>query len=134
MMQKLFTLPSVEPLDVGETEIEITNLRLRTYIGFNPEEREKQQDIVVNAQISYRADSAFMSDDVADALDYKHITKSMIAHVDNGRFMLLEKLTADLLTIAFESEQVKCAKVRVDKPHALRFADSVSVTLKAARK
>ena len=133
-MQKLFTLPSVETLDVGEAEIEITNLRLRTYIGFNPEEREKQQDIIVNAQISYRADSAFMSDAAADALDYKHITKAMIAHVENGRFMLLEKLTADLLTIAVESEQVRCAKIRVDKPHALRFADSVSVTLKAARR
>jgi D-erythro-7,8-dihydroneopterin triphosphate epimerase len=46
---------------------------------------------------------------------------------------LLEKLAADLLTIASESERVDFAEIRVDKPHALRFADSVSVTLNASR-
>ena len=118
---------------VSEARINITNLRLRTYIGFNPEEKTKQQDVIVNAEIRYRADPAFVSDDASDALDYKHITKRMIRHIENGRFQLLEKLTADLLAIAVESDQVSFAEVRVDKPHALRFADSVSVTLNASR-
>ena len=48
-------------------------------------------------------------------------------------FHLLEKLTADLLNIATESERVSFAEIKVDKPHALRFADSVSVTLSASR-
>ena len=118
---------------ISEARIHISNLRLRTFIGFNPEEKTKQQDIVVNAEIRYRADPAFVSDDEADALNYKSITKKMIHHIENGRFQLLEKLTADLLAIASESELVSFAEVRVDKPHALRFADSVSVTLSAER-
>ena len=61
------------------------------------------------------------------------ITKRMIHHIENGRFQLLEKLAADLLAIASEPERVSFAEVRVDKPHALRFADSVSVTLSATR-
>ena len=123
----------VKPTLISEAKINITNLRLRTFIGFNPEEKIKQQDVIVNAEIHYRADSAFNSDDQADALNYKNITKRMIQHLDNGQFQLLEKLTADLLAIASESEQVSYAQVRVDKPHALRFADSVSVTLSATR-
>ena len=122
-----------KPARVSEARIHISNLRLRTYIGFNPEEKTKQQDIIVNAEIHYRADSVFTSDDEADALNYKNITKLMINHIENGRFQLLEKLTADLLAIATESEQVSYAEVRVDKPHALRFADSVAVTLSASR-
>ena len=118
---------------VSEARIHITNLRLRTYIGFNEEEKTKRQDIVVNAEIRYRADPAFVSDDENDALDYKRITKRMIHHIENGRFHLLEKLTADLLAISVESERVMFAEVRVDKPHALRFADSVSATLSASR-
>lgn len=118
---------------VSEARIEIGNLRLRTYVGINPDEQSKQQDIVVNASISYRADAAIASDDEADALDYKLITKRMIRHVEQGRFRLLEKLAADLLAIAFEPERVGFAEVRVDKPHALRFADSVSVTLSSVR-
>ncbi len=122
-----------KPAQINEARIHISNLRLRTYIGFNPEEKIKQQDIIVNAEIRYRAESAFVSDDEADALNYKNITKRMIHHIENGRFQLLEKLTADLLAIATEAEQVSYAEVRVDKPHALRFADSVAVTLSASR-
>ncbi len=130
-VSKIQTL--AKPARVSEARINISNLRLRTYIGFNPEEKTKQQDVVVNAEIRYRADAAFVSDAEADALNYKSITKRMIHHIENGRFQLLEKLTADLLAIASESEQVSFAEVRVDKPHALRFADSVSVTLSASR-
>ena len=122
-----------QPARISEARIHISNLRLRTYIGFNPDEKTKQQDIIVNAEIHYRADSTFTSDAEADALNYKNITKRMIHHIENGRFQLLEKLTADLLAIASESEEVSYAEVRVDKPHALRFADSVAVTLSASR-
>ena len=122
-----------QPARISEATIQISNLRLRTYIGFNPDEKTKQQDVVVNAEIRYRADPAFASDDESDALNYRSITKRMIHHIESGRFQLLEKLTADLLAIATESEQVSYAEVRVDKPHALRFADSVSVTLSAER-
>jgi D-erythro-7,8-dihydroneopterin triphosphate epimerase len=120
-------------LKVSEASIKISNLRLRTYIGFNPEEKSKQQDVIVNVQICYQADLAFVSDNEDDALNYKTITKSMISHIEDGRFHLLEKLAADLLAIATESKQVTFAEVKVDKPYALRFADSVSVTLSAHR-
>jgi len=122
-----------QPAIIGEARINISNLRLRTFIGFNPDEKAKQQDVIINAEIRYRADKAFESDEETDALNYKVITKRIIAHVEQGRFNLLEKLTADLLTIATESEQVTFAEITVDKPHALRFADSVSVTLSASR-
>ena len=121
------------PIRVNEARINISNLRLRTFIGFNPDEKTKQQDVVVNAEIHYRADEAFISDDQNDALDYKSITKSMINHIEQGHFHLLEKLANDLLAIATESKRVNHAEIRVDKPHALRFADSVSVTLSATR-
>ena len=122
-----------KPSRVSDASINISNLRLRTFIGFNPEEKSKQQDVIINLEIRYCADSAFSSDMEEDALNYKIITKRMIRHVESGRFQLLEKLAADLLTIASESERVNFAEIRVDKPHALRFADSVSVTLNASR-
>ena len=120
-------------LQVSDAEVAIQNLRLRTFIGFNPDEKTKQQDIVINAVIRYAAAVPMVSDDADDALNYKTITKRMIERVENGRFHLLEKMTADLLAIATESERVSFARVTVDKPHALRFADSVSVSLCANR-
>ena len=70
-----------------------------------------------------------LDDVVEDALNYKTITKAIIKHVESGRFLLLEKLVADVLGICSEHESVTYAKVKIDKPHALRFADSVSLSL-----
>ena len=119
---------------ISDAQIEVSNLRLRTFIGFNPDEKTKQQDVIINAVIHYQPGRALHSDNESDALDYKLITKRMIRHVEEGRFHLLEKLVSDLLAIATESERVTYAQVRVDKPHALRFADSVSVTLSADKR
>lgn len=113
--------------------IKITNLRLRTYIGFNPDEKSKQQDVVINIEINYPAEQASCSDNVEDALNYKTITKKIIEHVENGRFLLLEKLVADVLAICSKHHWVSSAKVTIDKPHALRFADSVSLSLEYFR-
>jgi len=107
--------------------IRVTNLRLRTFIGFNDEEREKKQDVVVNMRIAYDAAKASASDSVENALDYKKITKRVIGHVEENRFLLLEKLSADILDIAMAEPATQGAWVEVDKPHALRFADSVSM-------
>ena len=112
--------------------INIQNLRLRTYIGFNPEEMEKQQDIVINIQIRYEISDEVLQDRVEDALNYKTVTKKVISHVEQGRFLLLEKLVAEILAISCEHPSVNHAQVTVDKPHALRFADSVSLTLEYA--
>ncbi|WP_210394634.1 dihydroneopterin triphosphate 2'-epimerase [Motiliproteus sediminis] len=109
--------------------INITNLRLRTYIGFNPEEQTKQQDVVINAEIHYPASQLCLNDNVDDALNYRHITKKVIQHVEEGRFLLLERLVADCLGICSDHPWINYARVRIDKPHALRFADSVSLTL-----
>lgn len=109
--------------------IRISNLRLRTFIGFNPEEREKKQDIVINLCIRYRVNPAALNDDVDSALNYKTITKQVIDHVESGQFLLLERLVADVLEICCQHPSVEQASVTIDKPHALRFADSVSLTL-----
>jgi D-erythro-7,8-dihydroneopterin triphosphate epimerase len=116
-------------MPVHSAVIRITNLRLRTYIGFNPDERAKQQDVVINVEIHHDLNPDALQDKVDGALDYKAITKAMIQHVETGRFLLLEKLVGDLVAICSRDTAVRKAVVTVDKPHALRFADSVSVTL-----
>ncbi len=109
--------------------INITNLRLRTFIGFNDEERKKKQDVVINIEIRYAVNEKALQDDVEQALNYKTITKRVIALVENGRFLLLERLVADVLAVCSDHEDVRHARVTIDKPHALRFADSVSLSL-----
>ena len=117
----------------GMARIRIKDLRLRTYIGIKEEEILNQQDILINATILYPAANAVSVNQIEQALNYRTITKAMIRHVEDNRLALLERLTQELLDIVMQHEQVRYAEVEVDKPHALRFAESVSITLSAAR-
>ncbi|STW80167.1 dihydroneopterin triphosphate epimerase [Klebsiella michiganensis] len=87
------------------------------------------QDVVVNVAIHYPAEKSRNSEDINDALNYRTITKRIISHIENNRFSLLEKLTQDVLDIAREHHWVTYAEVEIDKLHALRYADSVSMTM-----
>ena len=68
-------------MPISNAIIEVKKLRLRTFIGFNPDEREKQQDVVVNLEIHYPVSADVFNDSVDAALNYKTITKKVIEHV-----------------------------------------------------
>ncbi len=114
---------------MSTVRVRIKNLRLRTYIGFNPDETEKKQDVIINVLFEYEAPEGIEEDRVEDAVNYKTITKAIIRFVEGQSFLLLEKLTQDVLELVLENKHIDRATVQIDKPHALRFADSVSVEL-----
>ncbi len=89
--------------------------------------------MLINLTILYPGSDAVRGNDIDQALNYRTITKALISHVENNRFALLERLTQELLDIIMPHAQVRYAEVEVDKPHALRFAESVSITLSAER-
>ncbi|WP_043532313.1 dihydroneopterin triphosphate 2'-epimerase [Litchfieldella xinjiangensis] len=122
-----------EHLDHDLATIRIKNLRLRTYIGIKDDEIQNRQDVIVNAVIRYRAARAVQFNRIDQALNYRTITKHVIAHIEEHRFQLLERMTREVLDIIMSYEQVLTAQVEIDKPHALRFADSVSITLSDSR-
>ena len=115
-------------------KIRIKDLLIRTYIGFNPEELQNKQDVIINMEIEAEIPKgAMLNDEPVDIFDYKTITKKVISHVQDGRFKLLEVLTQSILEIIMEDGKVKWARVEVDKPHALRFAESVSIEMEAKK-
>ena|SRR3989338_7432688 len=105
----------------------IKNLRLRTIIGIFDWERTEKQDVIINAEIEFDGAKAANSDDIKDTVDYKTMNKKIIEAVESSKFFLLEKLADTILKIIMEDRKVIKAKVEVDKPGALRFADSVSI-------
>lgn len=123
-------MPRLEP---GMARIRVKDLRLRTYIGIKEEEILNRQDVLINLTILYPAQQAVADNVIEQALNYRTITKAVIAHVEGNRFALLERLTQEILDLIMTHPAVRYAEVEVDKPHALRFAESVSITLAAHR-
>jgi D-erythro-7,8-dihydroneopterin triphosphate epimerase len=114
--------------------IRIKNLSVQTIIGFNPEELINKQEVIINIEVEADVPPAAMETDEPDGIyDYKTLTKQVISLVEEGRNKLLEVLTQKILDFILSDSRVKRAKVEVDKPGALRYAESVSVELEAKR-
>jgi len=115
-------------------KIKVKDLLLSTFIGFNPEELVNKQNVLINFEIEFNpSDTLLERDEPDNFLDYKKVTKKVIEFVQNGRHKLLEVLTHNILNLLLEDERVKHAVVEVDKPHALRYAKSVSVVMEKSR-
>jgi FolB domain-containing protein len=114
-------------------KIIIRDLLLRGIIGINPDERVKLQDILINMVIWADIRQAANSDAIEDAVDYKSITKRVIQHVEESSDFLVEKLVTDLARLVIMEFGVERVMVRVEKPTALRFAESVGIEIERTR-
>jgi D-erythro-7,8-dihydroneopterin triphosphate epimerase len=113
--------------------IRIKNLRLRTVVGIQNWERKQPQDVIINVEMEFDGTKAAESDSIDDTINYKVIKGEIIKEVENARCYLLDRLASQILKVIMENKKVKRAKVEVDKPQALRFADSVSVVCSSER-
>lgn len=114
-------------------QIQIKDLQLRTIIGINEEERRDRQDVVINIVLRADTRAAGASDDIDDAVNYRTITKRIIRLVEESQFCLVERLAAEIAAICLQDPRVESARVRVEKPGALRFARSVGVEIHRTR-
>ncbi len=113
--------------------IRIKNLRLRTVIGIFDWERKTRQEVIVNVTLEFDGSKAAQSDRIEDSVDYKSLTKRIIAEVEQSSFQLIEALANHVLGLVMSDERVRRAEIEIDKPGALRFAESVSVSCSAER-
>ncbi len=114
-------------------KIIIKDLLLRGIIGINPDERVNKQDILINLVIYADTRPAAASDNISDAVNYRTITKRIIAHVEESSDFLVEKLVEDIARFVIMDYDTDKVVVRVEKPGALRFAKSVGVEITRSR-
>jgi D-erythro-7,8-dihydroneopterin triphosphate epimerase len=111
----------------------IKDLLLRGIIGLNDWEREKKQDILINITLFADLRAAGKSDDIADSLNYRTVTKAVISMVEEeSEYQTVEALAAAIAKIAIAHGAARVI-VRVEKPGALRFAASVGVEIERTR-
>ena len=112
-----------------EDRIEIKDLLLRGIVGINDWEREKKQDILVNITLFADLRRAGKSDSIEDSVNYRTVTKKVINHIEQNEPFMVETLAANIAQLCLQEPGVIKARVRVEKPGALRFAKSVGVEI-----
>lgn len=109
--------------------IEIDALRLRCVIGCRDEERRDRSDVVVDLRVGLDIRPAAATDDIAGAWNYRTAAKAVIALVEASSYRTVEALATAVARKLVDDCQAPYARVTVRKPGALRFADSVGVTI-----
>lgn len=111
----------------------IKNLNVRGIIGINDWEREKPQDILINATIFTDIKQAGITDSIKDCVNYKIVAKKLQLHAETSQRFTVEALASDLAQICLNEPGVKRVIICVEKPGAVRFAQSVGVEIERER-
>lgn len=114
---------------MNEDRIVIKDLLVRGILGINDWEREQPQDILVNLTLFCDLRRAGYSDDIADTVNYRTVTKKILALMETETRYTVEALATDIARMCLHEPGVLRARVRLEKPGALRFARTVGVEI-----
>jgi FolB domain-containing protein len=114
-------------------KILVKNLIARGIIGVNDWEREKPQEIKINLVLYADLSRAGETDDLNHSVNYRTIAKKAQEHAETAKRLTVEALAADLAKICLAEPGVQKVLVRVEKPGAVRFSESVGVEIERSR-
>ena len=107
----------------------IKNLLARGIIGVNDWERKRAQNILINITMFTDTRRAGATDSLEDCINYSTMSKKVLAHAESVNRLTVEALANDLAKICLEEKGVEKVIVSVEKPGAVRFAESVGVEI-----
>lgn len=107
----------------------IKDLVARGVIGVYDWERAKPQEILINITLFGDLSKAGSTDNIDDSINYKTIAKGAQSLAENCERLTVEALADDIANFCLETKGVIKVVVRVEKPGAVRFADSVGVEI-----
>jgi dihydroneopterin aldolase len=109
-------------------------LEIPTIIGIYDWERETRQNIILDIEMAYDIKKAAASDSIEDTLDYKAVSKRIIAFVENSRFFLVEKLAEEIAALILTEFNVSWVKLTLNKKGAIRGASDVGIMIERGAK
>jgi len=107
----------------------IEDLRIQTVIGVFDWEREITQTISLDLQMAFDIRTAAKTDNIADTLDYKAVSKRLIQFVESSDFQLVEALAEHCAAIVLGEFPVSWVHLKLSKPGAVRGSSAVGVTI-----
>lgn len=111
----------------------IKNLLARGIIGVHDWERKRAQNILINITLFIDTRRAAETDNLNDCVNYSTMSKKVLAHAESINRLTVEALANDLAKLCLEENGVERVIVRVEKPGAVRFAESVGVEIERSK-
>jgi 7,8-dihydroneopterin aldolase/epimerase/oxygenase len=111
----------------------LRELAVECVIGFLDWERLVKQTVYLDIEVPVDCRRAALTDDVAQTLDYKRLSKVVLAFVGASEFKLVETLadrTAKLILTEFD---IPWVKLTINKRGAIRASRDVGVMIERTR-
>ncbi|WNJ94335.1 bifunctional dihydroneopterin aldolase/7,8-dihydroneopterin epimerase [Vibrio ruber] len=107
----------------------IEQLVVVTTIGVYDWEQQIKQKLIFDIEMAHDNRPAGKSDDVTDALDYAQVSQHIIQYVENGRFLLIERVAEEVANLIMTTFTVPWIRIRLTKPGAVPQASGVGVVI-----
>jgi len=112
----------------------IEGLEVRTVIGIYDWEREIRQTVRLDLKMAWDISKAAATDDISHALDYKSVSKRLIAYVEASSFGLIESLAEECAKIVMSEFAVPWLRLKMSKPGAVRGSENVAVIIERGQR
>jgi len=105
----------------------IKNFIIQEIIGFHEHEKIKKQKIKFNIVIDVDQNSLPNEKDIKSIVDYEKITNNLKSLAKRKKYNFLESLAEDSFKEIFEDKRINSVKIKIEKPDAIKNAESVGV-------
>ena len=112
----------------------IKNFIIHEIIGVHEHEKIKKQKIKFNIVIDVDQNILPNEKDIKSIVDYEKITNNLKNLTKNKKYNFLESLAEDSFKKIFEDKRINSVKIKIEKPEAIKGADSVGVEVFKSRK
>jgi len=111
----------------------IEGLEIDALIGIYDWERRIRQTLRLDIEMAFDNTIPASTDDIADTLDYKSISKRLISYVHASSFGLVETLAERCAHLILDEFGVTWLRLKLSKPGAVRGAQAVGVIIERTR-
>ena len=111
----------------------LRGLTAECVIGFIDWERRVKQTVVVDLELPVDCRHAAVTDDVTDTVDYKKVSKRVLAFIEASEFKLVETLAQRLAMLILEEFPIEWLRLSINKPGAIRNSRDVGVSIERSR-
>jgi len=105
----------------------IKDFIVQEIIGIHEHEKTEKQKIKFNIVVNVNQNTVPDEKDIKSIVDYEKITNKLENLVKNKKYNFLESLAEDSFKEIFEDKRINSVKIKIEKPDAIKNADSVGV-------
>ena len=111
----------------------IKDFIIQEIIGIHEHEKTEKQKIKFNITVDVNQNTVPDEKDIKSIVDYEKITNKLENLVKNKKYNFLESLAEDSFKEIFEDKRIDSVKIKIEKPDAIKNADSVGVEVFKSR-